>query len=316
MIGDLILDAYHHGHYMGQSVDNAATPVALERLVNYTWGGAGLVVRNILALGTPVTFISMVGKDSAATHAHSFTHEGLSKKFLVIPHRRTTVKERFWIDDKKLLEWQHFDNRLLAPDLQKKLFTLIEREIARASKVMIADYRHGLLSPALSRKIIRLCAVNKVPLYIDSQVAYNEGNHAWYRGAYLVCLNEDEARSVYAEFDPEDLGSSLAEIQRLLKTKHVVVKLGGLGSVALFEQTFLKVPAHPVTPLDASGAGDAFLAAVAIGSALPTHDDLARANIWAAHSVTMIGTEIPPIARYHTSLKQAGLSVDKNKKTT
>src|SRR3989338_8257303 len=113
VVCDLILDAYHHGQYLGLSVSDGVTRVGLAGASRYTWGGAGLLVRNILALGGTVSFISLLGKDDFTSRANGFTHSNLKKIFLQVPSHPTTVKERFWIDKRNSFEWHHFDNSTL-----------------------------------------------------------------------------------------------------------------------------------------------------------------------------------------------------------
>lgn len=297
VIGDLVLDVYHHGRHLGYAAD-AKAPAAKEAWTKLTWGGAGLLVRNILALGGRVSFVSLLGNDGFTTRAERFSHPKLKKRFFRIPSRINTVEEFFWIGKQKTLHWRHFDNSRISPNLRKKILTTIRAELNSIDRVVIADYRHGLLSPALAQAIIKLCKKNKKPLYIDSQIFHNEGNHFWYRGAYLFCLNRVEAKSADPAFNPRRLHESLRRLKKTLRVEHVVVKLGGRGSAALFGEAYFESPAHRVSVLDPTGAGDAFLGCLVLGDAPPSDRDVARANVWAALSTTIIGTEIAPIAEF------------------
>jgi D-beta-D-heptose 7-phosphate kinase/D-beta-D-heptose 1-phosphate adenosyltransferase len=299
VVGDLILDVYHHGRYLGQSLANPETPVAHRHASTYAWGGAGFVVRNLLALGGSVTFITSVGVDDFTKKANEFTHRKLKKIFLPISKKPTTVKQRFWIGDRQLLGWHQYDNSPLSTSLEKELLALVRSELPAAGKVVIADYRHGLLSASLAKKIIALCAQASVPLYVDSQVSYSSStNHVWYTGADLFCLNQKEAKSIDSSFDARKPLPSLKRLQQLLGASAVVVKLGADGSIALLGDEYIKTNAHVIQEIDATGAGDAFLAALALGVHPPRPQDLAEANIWAALSTTTVGTTIPSVKKF------------------
>ena len=204
-----------------------------------------------------------------------------------------------------MLGWHQFDNTPLSGMLASTLLAHVRAELPSVHKVIIADYRHGLLSPAVVKNIIELCAHHHVPLYVDSQISYGHtGNHSWYTGASLFCLNLKEAQSVDVQFDLREPKASLMRLKTILDAQHMVVKLGEKGSIALLGKEHVQTHAPAVEEVDATGAGDSFLGALALGEFPPTHEDLKRANIWAAFSVTQIGTVVPSISEYKEHLKK------------
>jgi ribokinase len=74
----------------------------------------------------------------------------------------------------------------------------------------------------------------------------------------------------------------------------VVVTLGAEGALAV-ENTGVvhRAPAHPVTPVDTTGAGDAFVACFALlhASGADVAASLRAANVAAALSTTMPGAQ-------------------------
>ena len=305
VIGDLILDVFHHGIHIGQSLSHAQTPVALDQSSTYTWGGAGFLVRNILALGGKVSFISSLGVDDFTEQANRFEHPRLKKLFLKTPNKPTIVKQRFWMGKKNMLGWHRFNNTFISHALSHVLLARVRAELPSVSKVVIADYRHGLLSPALAKEIVEECAHRQTPLYVDSQVSYNNtGNHMWYKEASLFCLNTKEAQSIDPRFNPKKPETSLLRLQKTLHAQNIVIKLGAQGSIALIGEKYIKTDAHAVREMDSTGAGDAFIGALALGESSPTREDLERANIWAALSTTHIGTVLPSLSEFKTHLKK------------
>ena len=127
--------------------------------------------------------------------------------------------------------------------------------------------------------------------YVDSQIAQNRGgNHRDYRGGAIICLNLREARSVSPSFQPSAEPASFAELQRALEADTIVVKLGADGAVLFDGGRVWRAPARPARVVDVTGAGDAFLAGLALtGLAAPLRA-LEVANAWAALSIEIDGT--------------------------
>lgn len=306
VVGDLILDVFHHGAFIGNSLSHAKTPVAFQKSSSYMWGGAGFVVRNILALGGRVSFVSALGADTSAELAYRFQHPRLKKLFLKIPHKPTTVKQRFWVGEEKVLNWHQFNNTPISKAFARKLLARVRAELPSSDTVIIADYRHGLLSHSIAKVIVQECARRGVPLYIDSQITYDHDvNHGWYAGASVFCLNLKEARSIDPKFDSKKMKMSLMRLQKSLRTQGLVVKLGAQGSAALIGAEYIKTSAHKVKEVDATGAGDSFISALSLGAYSPTRKDLECANIWAALSTTKIGTVIPSVSEFRAHRKRS-----------
>ena len=72
-----------------------------------------------------------------------------------------------------------------------------------------------------------------------------------------VTPNEDEARYYSGEDDPE----KMADVFLDAGVGSVIVKLGGKGCLLKNKEKKLYLPAYPIDAVDASGAGDNFLAA-------------------------------------------------------
>lgn len=300
VIGDLIIDIYHQGKFLGASVEASRflpkNAVIQHEISRASVGGAGLLVRNMLALGGSVVFLTCVGGDSYAKEEDSLSHKRLKKIVIKDPKRQTTVKERFWVGGCKVLKWDRLDNRFVSSAIERKILNFAKNHIKNVDRVIISDYRHGLLTKTLAGKLVRLAKANRKPIYIDSQVAQSKTNHVWYRGADLFCLNVKEAKSIDSKFKEGEPQKSLARLQRILQTKNIVLKLGDQGSASLLGEKFIKTPALKIKAVDTTGAGDAFFAVLALGKNL-TEKELAIANTWAGLKTTLYdNTEMPSLA--------------------
>jgi len=88
--------------------------------------------------------------------------------------------------------------------------------------------------------------------------------------------------------------------------RQVIVTLGARGSLLVDAQTATTFPAVPVQAVDTSGAGDAFIGALAVflAEGLTLADAVGRANAVAGLSVTRLGTQtaLPTRAQFDAFL--------------
>lgn len=302
LVGDIIIDVHHYGANPRMSSE-AAVLVGRHYKTVVSWGGAGLVAKNILTLGGRLTFISILGDDEHAAEAEEFFHKNLKKIFFKEKNRKTIVKERFLVNGKKVLRWNRGDSTPISEKTERAIINFVRRRLRKFRLLLISDYRHGLISKKLARILVSEAKKNGVPVYVDSQTVEGRPNHRWYRGANTVCLNEKEAAKIYPSFSIKTLRSYLEQLRRILAAQNVIVKLGEKGSAAMIGNDFFVARPHKVKSVDATGAGDAFFAAIALASENLTKKDLEKANIWAALSVTVNGTEPPSLAMFKAVLK-------------
>ncbi|MSU54254.1 MAG: hypothetical protein EXS48_00230 [Candidatus Staskawiczbacteria bacterium] len=297
VIGDLIIDVYHQGKVLGASVETShfsASNVILDEVERVSPGGAGFLVQNMLALGGSVIFVTCVGNDKYGKEEKTLSGKRLKKIVLKDAKRITTVKERFWVGNKKVLKWDRLDNEFISPMLEKKILQVVAAHIRRADKLIVSDYRHGLITKSLARKLIGLAKAYKKPVYVDSQVAQSKSNHLWCRGADLFCLNVKEAKSIDQKFSEKDMQKSLARLQHMLQAKNIVLKLGEKGSASLLGENFILTPALKIRAVDPTGAGDAFFAVLALSKQI-TEKELKIANTWAGLKTALYGTQAPTL---------------------
>ena len=105
---------------------------------------------------------------------------------------------------------------------------------------------------------------------------------------YLV-PNEIEAHMLTGRMNPEEAGAALLPETR----RGVVISLGEQGAMAVDRDALYHFPAHPVSVVDTTGAGDAFRAGLAVkiaeGSSL--EEGVRFANACGALACTVMGAE-------------------------
>lgn len=292
LIGDSILDEYVYGSEVCTALD-APVPEAEHTKSAITLGGAGLVASNILELGGTLLFFTLVGADKDASFYHQFEHPRLEKFLITDPSRKTTLKSRWFVDGKKLLQLNKVDNHYITPAMQERILSQVRDLLKTVDVVVISDPQHGMLPKAFVKALIAAAHHAGREVFVDAQISHRPGNFHFYSGADYLFLNEREARAVLPSFDVRRGVHGLEELIEKLRIKNVVVKLGARGVIASIAGRYYRIPVHRVAVKDPCGAGDAFLAAFATHSELSPARRLAVANTWAALSTTVHGT-IPP----------------------
>jgi ribokinase len=75
--------------------------------------------------------------------------------------------------------------------------------------------------------------------------------------------------------------------------QRVILTLGSRGSLIARPEGTVHVAPFEVTPIDTTGAGDAFIGSLAVflAEGMPERDAVTRANLYAALSTTRVGTQ-------------------------
>jgi ribokinase len=113
-------------------------------------------------------------------------------------------------------------------------------------------------------------------------------------GADLFIPNESEAEQLTGQ--PVRSEADAAACAATLITagfRRVVITLGARGSLVADATGYTRAPAFPVTCIDTSGAGDAFIGSLAVflAEGVNEQEALSRANLYAAMSTTRVGTQ-------------------------
>ena len=294
LVGDTIVDVYTHGVAIGLAAETPTIVMRRER-EERTLGGAAFVCRNLLELGAHVDFITLVGRDAEAGLVRGFEAAKLNLIAIRDPSRPTTVKQRFWVDDHKLLQMDVRDDTPIGEGVIAEIMSAVTARLAGADAMLIADYRHGMIPPALARALVEAAKAAGKPVYVDSQVAQNAPNHADYGPGAIMCLNLKEALSLDPDFTPVGDAAAFERLKALLGFDKLVVKLGEYGAQLYDGSAVHSAPARRVKVVDTTGAGDAFLAALVLNGVEDPHQALALANTWAALSIQLVGTNTPRV---------------------
>lgn len=304
LVGDLIVDVYTECTAIGKTAKTPTLSVKKGKSEIFG-GGACLIANTLLALGAEVTFVSIAGDDWGYEYIAGLKHPRLKTCLLKDKNRPTTVKERFWVDGYKLLQLDTVENHDIPEPLEIEIASILDSHAPNHNLLMVADNRHGIMTPTLIQRMRDLQQRTAKPMVVDTQVSNRWGNLELYTGVGMICVNEHEAR-FYLRDERSPVEEIMHKMVASLNPSRLLVKLKNKGMVG-WDRTagLFNFPAFPVKSIDPIGAGDSFLSAAALTYAetiAPT-TSMYLANAAGAIAVTKMGTAATTYEELETFVK-------------
>jgi len=299
VIGDTIMDRYIACDALGMS--NEAPVVVVRELEARDYlGGAAIVAAHLATLGAASTFLSVTGQDSMQSIVDAKLKEFDVTPFLLVDEDRpTTLKIRYMVDSQKLFRVSRLKEHSLAREIEEELIVQVRSEAANSDAILVSDFVYGVITPRVLEAARIAARDNGIPIFGDLQCSSQVGSILKFKQFSLICPTEREARIALGNHDDglEFLANLLIE---KTKSRNTILKLGGEGFIAYEESggegRFFKrqhFPALSVNPVDVTGAGDALLAAMAMGltKGLTLMQSCALATCVSAIAVQTLGNE-------------------------
>ena len=292
-VGDVMLDRFVYGDVERVSPE-APIPVCRIRDETAMLGGAGNVVRNLIALGAAVDFISVVGDDEVAQDVELLLRDlhGVSHTLLVERNRPTTTKIRYVAGGQQLLRADREVSTPIPDDLCDALCDAVAAALKDAGALVVSDYGKGTITDRVAARLIALAAEAGKPVIVDPK----SRNLARYAGADLVTPNLKEL----GEAAGEDVSSSeqiVAASRRLMGDAGIdamLVTRGAQGMSLITPHAADHFRSRAREVFDVSGAGDTVIATLAAGIAagVPALEAAQIANVAAGIVVGKTGTAV------------------------
>lgn len=263
VIGDVILDEYLTGRATRMSRE-APVPVLEYEDQRFIPGGAGNPAANIVALGSHVMQLGLVGDDDFAEHLR----QALRERGIDIAHvltdtsRPTTVKTRIMAHmglrfPQQVARLDRISRAPIDKTIEDTIRARLQATISQVDAVLVSDYHCGLLTPSLVDHIRGMAG--STLLTADAQ-----GELGKYRGFGLVKCNADEAatflnRELSSHQDFAQAASDL--FSELQLTGAMVITRGADGASIATSDGTAHCPAPTVVDVyDTVGAGDTAIA--------------------------------------------------------
>jgi D-beta-D-heptose 7-phosphate kinase / D-beta-D-heptose 1-phosphate adenosyltransferase len=298
--GDLMLDRYLWGDVERISPEAPVQVVQIDREKTHTTvGGAGSVMRDLVALGARTIAAGVVGDDAEGSEVlATLKADGVEVALVVVDKgRRTTHKTRVLSKSHHLLRIDSEDKDPLDEPSARRLVDAIKDVIDQVDLVVLSDYDKGVLSRETIAAICHAARAAGKPVWADPAkgLAFSD-----FIGVNVVTPNRKETEEasglrIAPGKSPEQAAHWL--ITHLELDAAVVT----LDSEGLYYRTASggaeMIASQPRAAYDVTGAGDMVIAAAAFGVAggMPLNLALQLANFAAGMEVERIGAQ--PIPR-------------------
>ena len=308
VIGDMMLDHYLWGKCERISPEAPVQVIDVQR-ESTVLGGAGNVVNNLLALGAHVSVASVVGDDAnGAELLQILTQQGASTQGIMIQKgRKTSKKSRLIASHQQVVRYDSESKDPVDVANENALLTFYKNALEKVDLVILSDYGKGVLTYNVTCKAIELAQKFHKTILVDPKGE----DYRKYSGATLITPNKKEA-SLATKIDIVD-DESLQKAGKLLKEslnlKYALITLSEDG-MAIFGESFLKMPTVAREVYDVTGAGDTVLAALgyALSCGKSIEEAASFANSAAAVVVGKLGSatvSLDEIDVYEHSLRSA-----------
>ncbi len=289
VIGDMMIDHYIYGNCNRISPEAPVQVVEVQK-EEYTLGGAGNVLKNLIAFDCKVSVISITGADE---HGQMVLEQlngcGVSTTGIIQdPSRCTTVKSRVLASNHHLIRLDRENQSNITADLEKELLKFLQDEIDQFDIVLISDYNKGLLTPAFLKEIFRICREKGIKTLVDPKGT----DFSKYEGVNVIKPNKKEAALAtgIAIKDRESLQEACAILKELTGCDQVIITLSEEGIAYYTENKLSLIPTKALGVIDVTGAGDTVLAA--LGVSLASNKSLQEACEFANHAAAIVVSKV------------------------
>ena len=293
-LGDIILDTYCEGLVERISPEAPIPILKVESDKKKDLGGSGNVARNITAAGNKCHLISIVGNDNNAKILRELCKatKDLTFDLIVDKTRCTTKKQRFVSGNHQILRVDSESREYISNEVEDNIFDKFLKNLKYVNVVIISDYKKGMLTKSLLKKIIRTCRAKKKIVIIDPK----DKDFSIYANANIITPNQKEL------FEATNPGLNVSDnsVEKLSKE---IIKLHGFDTVITTRSSdgisvvnknskIFHLPSRAKEVFDVSGAGDTVVSYIASGIVrkLSLTDSVKQANEAAGIAVGRFGT--------------------------
>jgi D-beta-D-heptose 7-phosphate kinase/D-beta-D-heptose 1-phosphate adenosyltransferase len=307
VVGDLMIDEYVWGE-VDRISPEAPVQVVSVKNEEYTLGGAGNVVNNLVALGAKVSVLGVTGTGRDGKLLRNRLKDlGVDTRGVIQERSRpTTKKTRIIADHQQVLRIDRETKKEVAFSTFKSLTTLAEKIIPGVDLILISDYGKGLITRNLIADLVKIAKNNNKITIADPKGR----DFTKYSGVSLLTPNSREASlaSGVEISDPKNISTA----GKILIEKSGIEKLlitCGKDGMVLFEpgRKPFKISTKAREVYDVSGAGDTVMAVLGLGMAagLPLKEAITLANTAAGIVVGKVGTATVSKRELLQALKQS-----------
>lgn len=287
VVGDVMLDEYWFGE-VNRISPEAPVPVVKVGRADERPGGAANVARNIVALGSEATLLSVVGADDTARRLRRVLDEqGINHTLQEDSEIRTTLKLRVIGHQQQMLRID-FENVPSNHALEAKQSEFARRVDAH-DVVVFSDYRKGALDRVA--ELIKLARQSNKLTIVDPKGR----DFSRYAGANVITPNRSELALATGDWDDEaEMDRNAQRLRGELDLDALLLTMSEEGMKLYCDGGTLHRKARAREVFDVSGAGDTVVAALAVsrGAGKEWGEAIDFANAAAGIVVSRLGTSV------------------------
>lgn len=299
VLGDPILDKYVQCDAAKIAAEGpilSVKPVTEDLYV----GGAGLIAAQMAALGAEVTFLTCAGRGSLIDSLREQVEEsGVTLRRVIAEGRDVFLKTRYIVDEKKVLKVDEGRYGPPSSTAVDELIRMLKGLIPAHDALVVTDFGYGLFSPTLMRAINHITSRTGRPFYADVSTS-GRANIMKFHGTRLATPTETELRFAMAD-NESGLAPLAARYYKETGARRLIITLGKRGALffhppdsdapARLRTDYL--PALQAEKKDAVGAGDVFLATLALSdmAGVPIQTGMYLASAVASIHVGRLGND-------------------------
>lgn len=289
VIGDIMIDHYIYGKC------NRISPEAPVQVVEvgkeeYTLGGAGNVIKNLICFNCEVGIISVIGEDIYGDLILDQLKDlNINVKSIIKDSERcTTVKSRVLASNHHLIRLDRENTVAIEQAIELKLLVEVNEKIDDYDIILISDYNKGLLTRSFLEEIFAICKSKGKKTLLDPKGT----DFSKYKGVDIIKPNKKEAiLATGIEIkNRETLLEACIILQNITQCNEVVITLSeeGIASFSNGELNLIETKALDV--IDVTGAGDTVLASIGVSLAL--NKSLTEACDFANHAAAIVVSKV------------------------
>ena len=294
VIGDLMVDEYLWGNVDRISPEAPVQIVDIER-DEYTLGGAGNVVKNLVSLKANVYVASVVDdKENGTLIINELNKLGVSISGIFKDSNRISSKKTRIIslaNNQQILRVDSETKSPITKNGENNIINFVKANIDKFDAIIISDYLKGVLTRKILQNVVGIARKYNKPTIVDPKGE----NYEKYRKSTVITPNKKEAEvaSKITIKDENDLRKVGKKLLDQIETEAVLITRGKEG-MTLFETAgeITSIPAKAKEVFDITGAGDTVVSSLGLGiaSGLTYNESAEIANIAAGIVVGKVGT--------------------------
>lgn len=272
VVGDPIIDRYIHSEEVGIASEGpiiTVAPIGEELFA----GGAGLIASQAAHLGARTTLVTTLdGSERAQLLSDLLEQSHVTVQATHEPRRPVFLKSRYVVQGQKVLKVDEGQRVPLSSTGAEAFVAAIEGQLDGCDLIIATDFGHGLFAAPVIEGLGRLASERGVPLAIDVSRS-GSSNLMRFRGTRLATPTEDELRLALGDLEA-GLSNLASRYYQATGGERLVITMGSRGSLMLGRGLqgsgrliARHLPAFTSHPLDTVGAGDVFLASLALADA-------------------------------------------------